>query len=364
MPMKVLFVFNHPAPYKVRLFNELCKEIDLDVIFERRSASDRPKDFYNCNRYDFNVTFLKKGAFSRENSNTRELKDYIANHYKEYDLIIMNGYSTLTEIKGIRYMKKHKIPFALYVNGGVIRKEIFFKKKFKMSLIKAAYHYFSPCEEANKYLVYYGAQPSQISNYVYSTFYNKDVLDKPLSQEEKNLLRFKFNLPEGRLFVSAGQFIPRKNNIQMIMQFAGRKDKLVLIGSGPEKYQYEQLIKDNHLDNVILRDFVPKDELFKMMKACDGFITLSKEDIFGHTTNEAMACGLPVISSDKVVASLHLIKDGKNGFVVPLDDNDKIQHALNSITEDMSANAIKTAKQNTIEAGAKAHIKMFKELVK
>lgn len=363
MPMKVLFVFNHPAPYKVRLFNELCKDIDLDVIFERKSASDRPKDFYNCNRYDFNVKFLKKGAFSKENSNTKELKEYIANNYSQYDLIIMNGYSTITEIRAILYMKKHKIPFVLYVNGGVIRKEGFFKKKFKSMLIKAAYHYFSPCEEANKYLEYYGAKPSQISNYVYSTFYDREVIDEPLSEEDKNLLRFKFNLPKGKLFVSAGQFIPRKNNLQTIMEFIGRKDKLLLIGQGPEKSLYEQVIKDNGIENIILRDFVPKDELFKIMKCCDAFITLSKEDIFGHTTNEAMACGLPVISSNKVVASLHLIRNGYNGFIVDLDDEKRIQNVLSTVSYEMSECAIKTAKKNTIEAGAKAHVKMFKELV-
>ena len=31
--MKILIVFNHPAPYKVRGFNELAKYVDLDVIF-------------------------------------------------------------------------------------------------------------------------------------------------------------------------------------------------------------------------------------------------------------------------------------------------------------------------------------------
>ena len=362
--MKVLFVFNHPAPYKVRLFNELAKDIDLDVIFERKSASDRPKNFYNCNNFHFNVRFLKRGAFSKENSNTGELKKYIAEHYKEYNLIIMNGYSTITEIRAILYMRKHKIPFALYVNGGVIRNDSFFKKKLKTTLIKAAFHYFSPCEEANHYLVHYGAQPSKISNYNYSTIYDKDVLQKPLSNEEKNSLRFGLNLPKGKIFVSAGQFIPRKNNIQTIMQFVGRKDKLLLIGEGPEKSIYERLIKDNHLDNVIIKDFVVKDDLFKFMRACDAFITLSKEDIFGHTTNEAMACGLPVISSDKVVASKNQIKNGYNGFIVSLDDEKRIQNILNSVSYEMSECAIKTAKKNTIEASAKAHIKMFKELVK
>lgn len=365
--MKILFVFNHPAPYKVRLFNELVKDkdIELDVIFERKSASDRPKDFYNCDKYDFNAMFLKHGAFSREQSNTGELVKYIKENYKKYNLIVMNGYSTITEIRAIRYMKKKHIPFALYVNGGVVReKENALKRKFKTSLIKSAFHYYSPCKEASDFLKFYGAQNSQISEYIYSTLYEKDVLEKPLSEKEKLFYRTRFGLPEeGKIFVTFGQFIPRKNNIQLLTQFIGRKDNLVMIGEGPEKQEYLRIINENHMQNVKIFDFVKKDVLFDMIKGCDCFITLSKEDIYGHTTNEAMANGLPVISSDCVVSSKHLIKDGYNGFLIPLDDNAKIQEALNNINSEMIDNAIKTARENTIEKSAMVHAKLFKEIV-
>ena len=84
------------------------------------------------------------------------------------------------------------------------------------------------------------------------------------------------------------------------------------------KEEYENIIKDNNQHNVIIFPFKERKELFELMKCCDGFITLSTEDIYGHTTNEAFAMGLPVLSSNKVVGSNHLIKDGENGFVVDL----------------------------------------------
>ena len=55
--MRILFVFNHPAPYKINLLNAIAKEHDLDVIFERTSNSNRPKDFYYKNEYNFNYKF-------------------------------------------------------------------------------------------------------------------------------------------------------------------------------------------------------------------------------------------------------------------------------------------------------------------
>lgn len=362
--MKVLFVFNHPAPYKVRLFNELAKSIELDVIFERKKAKDRPLSFYEGNVFHFHEIFLKHGAFGNENSNTGELKKFLAKHHSEYDLIIMNGYSTFTEMRAIRYLNKHQIPFVLYINGGVVRKECSLKAKLKRSLISSAHKYISPCEEADEYLLHYGARKEDIYHYPYSTFYDEDVLAKPLSVEEKKAIQQKYHLPSSPLFVSAGQFIDRKNNGLLLSIFKNRSENLLLIGSGPKKEEYLSFIKENHLKNVYIMPFQVHDELFSILQGCDYFVTLSKEDIYGHTTNEAMANGLPVISSDAVISSRHLIQNGQNGFLVHLDNEEEISAALDNINPSMSEGALETARQNTIGKTAEAHIAIFKEINK
>lgn len=364
--MKVLFVFNHPAPYKVRLFNELVKnsEIDLQVIFERKSASDRPSDFYNAKEMNFKYMFLKGGAFGKENSNTKELKNYIKDNHKEYDLIIMNGYSQVSEMRAIKYMRKHNIPFILYINGGVIKKESFLKRRIKTEYISSACKYMSPCEEASEYLYHYGVKKEDVFHYPYSTIYETDILKEPLTVEEKMAIRKKYQLPESKLFVTASQFIDRKNIEQTILSFKNHKETLLVIGNGPRKTKYLSLIEKNNIKNVIIMDFLSKDNLLEVLKSADAFITLSKEDIYGHTTNEALGCGLPVISSKKVISSLHLIKDGKNGFLVDLDNNESIQKAIDSVNSSMTKCALVTARENTIEKSGKEHIKIFKELAK
>lgn len=361
--MKILFVFNHPAPYKVRLFNEISKEIDLHVVFERKSAKDRPNEFYNCQNINFECTFLKRGSFSNENSFSFELRKYIKHHHQEYDLIIMNGYSTVSEILAIRYMRKKNIPFVLYINGGVIRKESKFKCNFKKKLILAASKYLSPSLEASKYLMHYGVNLDDIYHYSYSTIYENDVLDKPLTNEEKLKIRNEYTLPKGKLFVTASSFIERKNITQLIKVFNQREENLLIIGDGPLKNKYLELIKEQNSDNIQLRPYLTKEKLFDLLKGCDCFVTLSKEDIYGHTINEAFANGLPVISSNKVVSSQTLIKQGENGFIVELDD-EEIIHSIENIVPTMGECAIKTAANNTIEISGKDHIKIFKELMK
>ena len=361
--MKTLFVFNHPAPYKVHVYNELASITDIQVIFERTRAKDRPDSFYSANEYHFPVIFLKHGAFSNENTLTSELKRYIQNHHQEYDVIVMNGYSTIAEMKAIKYMIKHNIPYVLQINGGVIKKDKTWKKKLKTYYISHAYKYLSPCEEADKYLIHYGAKKEDIFHYPYGNYFESEIIKAVPTQEETEAIRQKYNLATNKLFVNASQFIERKNNMQLLSIFKDRKESLLLVGSGPEKDKYLRYIAENNIKNVTLMDFLPRKELFPVLKACDAFITLSKEDIFGHTTLEAMANALPVISSDKVVASLDIIEDGVNGYIVDLNNVSQINKAIDKVDSLMKTAALKTAHNNTIEKTA-SRLKEVLELIK
>ena len=364
--MKVLIVFNHPAPYKVRLFNELAKYMDLEVIFEREKASNRPDAFYNAKDFNFKYQILKHGAFGEENSFSGELKNIIKKRHHEFDLIIMNGYRIIAELRAIKYMNKHHIPFTLYINGGIIReKESFFKKRFKTKFISSATNYFSPCEEADEYLVHYGANRNNIYHYVYSTVYEKDILDKPLNKSEKEKIRLEQGLPLNKLFISAGQFIKRKNNIQIIDCFQHIESSLLLVGEGKQLNLYNKFIKENNIKNIHILPFKKRESLFELLKASDGFITLSSEDIYGHTINEAFSMGIPVLSSNKVVASRHLIKEGKNGYLVDLNNNGEIIYKINHLVEDCSSQeAILTAKENTIEKMVSSMVEIIKKVSK
>lgn len=358
--MKTLFVFNHPAPYKVKVFNELKELTDIQVVFERTSAKDRPNSFYKDNKYNFPVLFLKKGYYGKEMTYSKELKTYIKKHHQQFDAIVMNGYSTIAEMRAIRYMIKHHIPYILQINGGVIKKDSSLKKKIKTYFISNAAKYFSPCVEADKYLIHYGADKENIYHYPYGNYYKKEIIKEPVSESKKEAIRKKWKLPEGIIFMNASQFIERKNNLQLIEIFSKRPETLLLVGSGEEKKSYEELIKSKGISNVLIMDYKDKNDLFEIMKGCDYFITLSQEDIFGHTTLEAMANGLPVISSDRVISSLDIIKDGKNGYIVDINKRQSIIKAIENASLLSSEEAIKVAHKNTIEESANKLYKLIR----
>lgn len=357
--MKVLIVFNHPAPYKVNLFNELNKYIPIDVVFERNVAKNRHQKFYADNEFKFNYKIVNKNLLFNENSINSEIKKIIKNN--DYDLIMMNGYSTISELIAINYLNKKNIKWNLFINGGVIKKDSLLKKKIKNHYISSAYSYLSPCKEADDYLLHYGAS-NNIYHYCNSTVFEKEILDKPLTKKEKDKLKQELNLDLKKTFISPCQFIKRKNNLYLMSIFKDLPDyNLLLIGSGPLLDKYKQYIQKYNLKNIIIIDYLSKNDLFKYYKASDALITLSSEDIYCHTINEAMANGIPVVAASNIVSARHLIKDDVNGFLVDPDNKENIINALNNVSNDMSNECIKTAKENTIEKSAKQIYQLISE---
>ena len=96
---------------------------------------------------------------------------------------------------------------------------------------------------------------------------------------------------------------------------------------------------------------LPEDVL-KYYQACDLFVLPSETDVWGLVLNEAMANGLPVIASDRVVAALSLIRG--NGFIFPVYDVDELGRDIDLCLRDenqkkMAQRSLEIIRDYTIE---------------
>lgn len=363
--MKVFWLFNHPAPYKVNFFNELGKHIELTALFERDQEGGRNAIFYSKKPENFEAVYAHAKPIGDLNSNSKFPVKYLKEH--TFDIYVLNGYAQFTEMRTIRYCRRKKIPYIFYINGGVIKKESFLKKKLKSHYIKGACAYLCPDEQSKKYLVHYGVKEENITLYPYSSVYEKELVKAPLSKEEKLSLRKELGLPEGTLYVSSGFFIERKNFLQLIDVYSKLKEPstLLLIGEGEQKTLLENRIKELGLSNVLLMDFVEHEKLLRILSCCDAFLFLSKEDIYGHVIEEAFTQALPVMSSKKVNAALHLIEDGMNGKLVDLEDEEGILKAMKEVLNpSFPEKCLEKARLNTLEEGVEHHLKYFEDFLK
>jgi len=129
--------------------------------------------------------------------------------------------------------------------------------------------------------------------------------------------------------------------------------KLGIIGDGPERFKLETLAKNLDLEqNVEFLDFIENyDDFIAIMKSSKIFVLPSTREGFGITALEANACGLPVIAVKHEQSAVNeIVKDGINGFLVNLSDEDieeKILEILKNETlrEKMSKNSVEIARR-------------------
>jgi glycosyltransferase involved in cell wall biosynthesis len=97
--------------------------------------------------------------------------------------------------------------------------------------------------------------------------------------------------------------------------------KLVLAGKGRLSESVVGLIKELGLENKVeIRSEVPAEELPALYTGASAFLQTSYEEGLGLSVLEAMASGLPVVSTD-TAGSQETVVHGHTGYLVPADAN-------------------------------------------
>jgi len=139
--------------------------------------------------------------------------------------------------------------------------------------------------------------------------------------------------------------------------------KLIIVGYGPEKIGLEKLVLTLKLnDKIQLINRLPHKELLEYFKASKVFVLNTGYEGFSHFLIEAMACGLPIITTN-VCGNPEIIKDNYNGLLVEYNNKEQIKNAILKIWHDKELqeklinNGKKSAEQFSVE-------KMINETIK
>lgn len=92
---------------------------------------------------------------------------------------------------------------------------------------------------------------------------------------------------------------------------------LLLVGDGEDESRLRKRCEDDAIGNVIFHSFMQRDVLPEAYVASDVFVFPTLGDPYGLVVDEAMATGLPIISSSAAGEIDVRVKNGVNGFVVP-----------------------------------------------
>ena len=139
------------------------------------------------------------------------------------------------------------------------------------------------------------------------------------------------------------------------------------VGEDPTD-EFTQWKISHNLTNVHFVGFKTKRELAEYYAAADIFVLLTREDIWGLVINEAMAYGLPIITTNTCIAGLELVKPGSNGYLVSFENQPEIIESILSILQDGNLTdsfkeySLKKIQNYTISEMSKKHLEIFKML--
>lgn len=199
---------------------------------------------------------------------------------------------------------------------------------------------------------------------------NIRVIGNPI-REIENLKK----INKDNIVLTVGRLIKTKHHDQLISMFMRISKpgwKLVIVGDEVKKHSNLQQIRRRIQelkaeDSVILagqrlnvEDYYNQSRIFAFTSSSEGL---------PNVVGEAQSAGLPVVAFDCVSGPAELIRDGENGFLVPLFDYESFQRRLEQLMDDaalrdqLGAAARQSVQQFSIEkTGAAFEAFIFPEL--
>lgn len=328
--IKITFYTNIPTPYQLDFFEALSKIFDLHVVFYSLTESNRQWTF-DLSNLTYRTTILKNSILVKPIQ-----KKYVAFHFSwglfrvaffdKSDLVITGGSynapNTILAIFIARYRKK-KLGFF----GERIRPS----KSWLWKLLKQLLIY--PLKRCNFLLCIGDAaresyeelgirKPKHVIAY---NINDSAFQEASLNQSKLKKLKSLYNQDGSLLILTSGALIPRKGVDTLIKVIQSidadeYKVRLLVLGEGTERSSLEKLAAQD--DRIVFLGFKNKEEIPYYFTIADIFAFATRYDGWGLVINEALASGLPILSTYECTAAQELIKNGENGFLCHAGDVD------------------------------------------
>ena len=371
--MKIIATTSLLSPTRLCWFEELAKYAEVTVVHLYASDEERNDSWFRKSTNPNLKTVLAKGRkFGKLGIVSRDFINMVKKG--SYDIIILDGYSYFTQLMNMRFLNRRKLKYFINIDGRVdCEAGRGFKARFKQKLLSAAPYFLCGSLSGKRYLINCGVSEDRIFNHVFTSLYGTDIYDTVADPAEKKTLREKLGMVEPQVVVTVGRFTYLNGygkGYDAVMRAAERSDRKIgwyIIGGAPTA-EFAAMKEKAGLDNVHFVDFKSQEELKEYYRAADLSVLMTVGDVWGLVVNEAMACGLPVITTDRCVAGRELIENGKNGFIIPVGDDEALAKHVGEIIGDsgkleaMGKESLARIRDCTFENWGKANIEVFRKI--
>jgi UDP-GlcNAc:undecaprenyl-phosphate/decaprenyl-phosphate GlcNAc-1-phosphate transferase len=375
-PLRIAFLTPVPTPYRQPLIEKLVERDDFEMVIYYFSASESDRSWHIPIPEEdarFRTLPVKSLSFMGKKS--------FINHWNpglwreldkgEFELVVIPGYALLSSQVAILWAWWRGKPYVIHSESHLaeprswIRRLV--KTLFVRQVISRAAACFATGTLSKEYLCKFGAQPESVAFFPNTPdvnwFMEQSGKLRPIREE----LRRKWGISAVPTVIFVGRLLQVKGVDVLIRSLAiTRKHipnaQLVIVGDGPEEAILRQLAQELVTENgVKFMGFHDRDKLVELYACADVFCLPSRHEPWGVVVNEAAACGLPLVVSDRVGAHVDMVAPSQNGCVVPVDDDAALSAALVEVlgrVEDIPSMS-KISRQRAVAMGYESALEQF-----
>jgi len=339
---KVALVHNIIAPYRVPLFEALARHpaIDLQVYYCAKTHKNRRWDVLESNAYSYTVLpgIALEVAGIAYHINPSILTRLATNRY---DCIILGGSADFTTQFSFFISNALKLPVILWSEmfergEGSLAKFVAPLTRF---FIRNADALIVPGSRSRDFHIKRGAAPERV--FIAPNTINNDAFFAKSSafKQREEQLKDDLHLGNNTIVLFVGELNERKGVRSLLRAFTKLKSEreitaLVVIGDGELKSELIQLVSNESMTHITFTGWISDEEKIKYYAIADLFVLPTLYDLCPLVLNEAMACGLPIITTTAAGCASDMIVEGENGFIVEPQNEDALREAILRIVQD------------------------------
>jgi len=198
--------------------------------------------------------------------------------------------------------------------------------------------------------------------------YNPVLLETIRNKSEECIEHPFFRDQNAQIIIGAGRLIELKRFDLLLRAFSAAKRgcenaRLIILGKGELQKELEDLALQLNVSKWV--DFVGyKSNPYAWISKADIFVLSSDYEGLPCVILEAMACGVPVVSTDCPSGPGEIITNGQNGFLVPVSDDRALADALLTLlkNKDLRKKISAEGKKRVEDFGIEKILPQYEEL--
>ena len=319
--MRVALVFAILGPYVVARAKALAQTEGIEPTFVRLAETRRKYPWEtDLSGISESVVTLSEGDYG--STSTRVLSRRLAETLDRLDpqAVAVSGYSEPPMRTAARWAKANgRASILMFDTTRWDRRRWWWRELVKTWFIRKYFHSgFVGGKSHREYLRALGIPQEHIwERYQVVDNHHFGAQAEEVRRMEREE-RDRLGLPN-RYFLYVGRFSPEKNLTRLLEAYRSYREAqpdgwgLVLVGDGPQREELLGTAREAGLAHVRWPGFKQIDELPSYYALSSALILPSSGEPWGLVVNEAMACGLPVLVSDRCGCAADLVEQGGNG---------------------------------------------------